>query len=87
VGGGRCVGQLLDGGNSPRWRSTSEGGGEGGTSGFDGGRGAPAAPRRAYDARRERGVRMNRLAEEETWVRVWLTGGRGGGGVSGQIPW
>jgi hypothetical protein len=30
---------------------------------------------------------MNWSAEEETGARVWLTGGRGGGGVSGQIPW
>jgi hypothetical protein len=35
---------------------------------------ASVAPRLAYDARRERGwVRTNRSAEEETWVRVWLT--------------
>jgi hypothetical protein len=42
VGGGRCAGQLLGGENSPRRRSTGEGGGEGGATGFDGGGGAPA---------------------------------------------
>jgi hypothetical protein len=37
VGGGRCVGQLLGGGNSPRQRNT----GEGGAAGFNGGGGTP----------------------------------------------
>jgi hypothetical protein len=37
VGGGRCVGQLLGGGNSPRQRNT----GEGGVAGFNGGGGTP----------------------------------------------
>jgi hypothetical protein len=32
-------------------------------------------------------VRMNLSAKEETGARVRLTGGRGGGGVSGQILW
>jgi hypothetical protein len=30
---------------------------------------------------------MNQSAEEETGVRVRLTGGRGAGGTSDQIPW
>jgi hypothetical protein len=31
-------------------------------------------------------VRTNRSAKKETGVRVRLTGGRGGGGVSRKIP-
>jgi hypothetical protein len=55
VGGGGCAGQLLSGKNSLRWRSTGEGGAEGGAAGFDSGGGAPVALRQAYDVRRERG--------------------------------
>jgi hypothetical protein len=42
MGVGRCVGQLLGGGDSLRRRSIGEGRGESGAAGFDGGRGALA---------------------------------------------
>jgi hypothetical protein len=73
VGRGGCTGQLLGSGNSLRRHNTDQGGGEGGV----------------VVLRREEGegVRMNRSTEEETGVRVRLTRGRGGGGVSSQILW
>jgi hypothetical protein len=88
VGRGGCARQLLGSQNSLRRRSISEGGGEGGVVGVDGGRGAPAGSGGSEAGLCEvGGVRMYQSAEEEMGARVRLTGGRGGGGVSGQIPW
>jgi hypothetical protein len=86
VGGGGCVGQLLGGRNSLRWCRTSEGRGEGGAAGFDGGGGAPAGSGGSEAGLRCEGVvRMNWSAEEKMGARVWLTRGRGGGSISDQI--
>jgi hypothetical protein len=58
--------------------------------GFDGGGGAltgSGGSEAGLRCEEGEGVRMNRTTEEETGVRVRLTEGRGGGGVSCQIPW